>query len=127
MSQLTKILLCVGSNYMPEENMVRAKGLMKDLFPDIFFTRDVWTEPIGINSDKFLNCLASAYTYHGIKQIEMAIKQIEHKCGRKKPEAHNGIIKMDIDILLFGDMKLHEDDWNRPYISELIEEINYLK
>lgn len=127
MSQLKRMLISIGSNNFPEDNMIRAKKMMENLFTDIKFSKDVWTEPIGLNSEKFMNCVAQTYTYHGLKQVSRALKQIEHKCGRKKPETRNGLISMDIDILLFGSFKLHEEDWNRPYISELIDDINNLK
>jgi hypothetical protein len=27
---------------------------------------------------------------------------------------------MDIDLLLYGKEKLHEDDWDREYVKELV-------
>jgi DNA polymerase-3 subunit beta len=31
-----------------------------------------------------------------------------------------GIIALDIDLLLFGSERLHEGDWNRGYIKNLL-------
>ena len=38
----------------------------------------------------------------------------------------NGVIVIDIDLLRFGDKKLHKDDWERPYIRQLLEEMNLI-
>lgn len=88
----------------------------------IIFTECVWTEPIGIKSDKFLNCLAFTHTQHKLEYLCMALKHIEQACGNSKRARTNNIVKMDIDILKYGDITLHTDDWNRKYIADLIKE-----
>lgn len=124
MGQMKRMLISIGSNKSQVENVAKAKELLDGLFANVVYSKDVWTRPVGMFSDNFLNCLASFTTSHGEKQVAAALKQIENRCGRKKPEARNGIIRMDIDILLFGDERRHECDWGRPYIMDLIEDIN---
>ena len=31
---------------------------------------------------------------------------------------------MDVDILKYGDVIMHEDDWKRQYIIQLLKELN---
>jgi 2-amino-4-hydroxy-6-hydroxymethyldihydropteridine diphosphokinase len=53
----------------------------------------------------------------------VAIRNIEGRCGNRKAFRTRSIISIDVDILLYGDKKLHEADWERPYVKELMESL----
>ena len=38
-----------------------------------------------------------------------------------------GVVEADIDLLMYDDVKLHEKDWQRSYIKELVEELRVKK
>lgn len=122
MSRNNRIILSIGSNTCQEENMNKAYVKLRALFPTISFSTILWTDPIGIVSDRFMNRLAFFTNNHGLPQIERALKQMERSIGNSKTERKQGIIKIDIDILLFNDQKLHENDWDRYYIKELLKQ-----
>lgn len=122
-----EIVISLGSNDRQETNMIIAKQLLEQLFGDIQFTKSVWTNPIGIESDRFLNCLAIAHTKHREPQIKSALKRIEIRCGDTRAFRSINIVRMDIDILLFDGQRLHADDWQRPYIKNLMREINHIR
>lgn len=124
MEKKSTLIIALGSNKDAKKNMDKARGLLQHLFKGVVFTSCIWTDPINIESDKFLNCLAYAETTHQVKQLEMALKQIERRCGDGKSLRRTNIIKMDIDILQFDDVKYHEKDWTRPYIIKLLDELN---
>ena len=122
-----EIVISLGSNDRQETNMIIAKQLLEQLFGDIQFTKSVWTNPIGIESDRFLNCLAIAHTKHREPQIKSALKRIEIRCGDTRAFRSINIVRMDIDILLFDGQRLHAEDWQRPYIKNLMKEINQIR
>ena len=122
-----EIVISLGSNDRQETNMIIAKQLLEQLFGDIQFTKSVWTNPIGIESDRFLNCLAIAHTKHREPQIKSALKRIEIRCGDTRAFRSINIVRMDIDILLFDGQRLHTEDWQRPYIKNLMKEINHIR
>ena len=122
-----EIVISLGSNDRQETNMIIAKQLLEQLFGDIQFTKSVWTNPIGIESDRFLNCLAIAHTKHREPQIKSALKRIEIRCGDTRAFRSINIVRMDIDILLFDGQRLHAEDWQRPYIKNLRKEINHIR
>ena len=122
-----EIVISLGSNDRQETNMIIAKQLLEQLFGDIQFTKSVWTNPIGIESDRFLNCLAIAHTKHREPQIKSALKRIEIRCGDTRAFRSINIVRMDIDILLFDGQRLHTEDWQRPYIKSLMKEINHIR
>ena len=122
-----EIVISLGSNDRQETNMIIAKQLLEQLFGDIQFTKSVWTNPIGIESDRFLNCLAIAHTKHREPQIKSALKRIEIRCGDTRAFRSINIVRMDIDILLFDGQRIHAEDWQRPYIKNLMKEINHIR
>lgn len=117
------LIIALGCNSDHEACMEKAKKTVSRFFENnIVFTKMIWTLPVGIKSDKFLNCLALTRTELDFRQTEKALKQIEAECGDTKADRSRNIIRMDIDILLFGDMRFHIEDWKRDYVKELIRE-----
>lgn len=124
-NKIKLVVLALGTNTDQEMNMSIAEYLLTKLFPDIKFSEQIWTQPIGIKSDMFLNELAFANVGHGASQIEPALRNIERKCGCTRAERTKNIIKIDIDLLQLGDTKYHVNDWDRQYIKDLIEQNPY--
>ena len=125
MAKAKEIIIAIGSNFTQRKNIEYAKAqLCGILCDDIIFSKETWTQPIGIKSDLFLNCLCVATTKHSCKQIKIALKHVERKCGRTLKNDRLGHVMLDLDILKFDGELFHEDDWKRDYISELIEDIN---
>lgn len=123
MTELKELILALGTNCNQEKTISLAQEKLRSMFgKDIIFTECVWTEPIGIKSDKFLNCLAFTHTQHKLEYLCKALKHIERTCGNCKRARTNNIVSMDIDILKYGGLTLHTEDWNRKYIITLIKE-----
>jgi 2-amino-4-hydroxy-6-hydroxymethyldihydropteridine diphosphokinase len=80
-----------------------------------------------MQSERFLNCLAIAHTKHREPQISSALKRIEIRCGNTRALRTVNIVRMDIDILLFDHQRLHEKDWKRSYIKNLMKEIDSIR
>ena|SRR5574344_143987 len=119
-----KVILALGSNINQEANMRQAENLLCQLFgKNIIFTDTIWTLPIGIKSDKFLNCLAVFHVSQEMKSLDDALKKIECQLGSDKLQKQIGIVPIDIDILKFGDIVCHMEDWKRSYIRQLLERI----
>lgn len=124
MDDSKQIILALGSNSEQTIGMGKAKTLLMALLGDVRFSKTIWTSPIGIQSDNFLNCMAKANTSMSFSCLNAALKKIEHLCGDTSSNRKENIIKMDIDILQYGTEIRHEKDWSRPYIIELLNELN---
>lgn len=114
------IVISIGSNFEQEVHVEEAKRALGIFFPDITFSQALWTEPVGMESDDFLNLLAVASTHRPLADVEAILKNIEKSCGRKPLDKEMGMVKMDLDILLYDKMRLHEHDWERAYIKKLL-------
>ena len=125
MSDKQKLLIALGTNVNQKQNIQKAMNLLRKTWHDILFTKSKWTKPIGMDSDLFYNCLAYTKVDEDLPQVQQKLKNIEKACGNTEADRVLQKIQMDIDILMFGTRKLHEQDWQRSYIQELIQEIDY--
>lgn len=123
MDDSRQVILALGSNSEQEVNMYKAKALLVALFGTIDFSKVVWTQPIGIRSNDFLNCLAVSRTSLDVARLNSALKKIEHLCGDTSENRKENVVKMDIDILRYDTTIMHEKDWDRPYILSLLDEM----
>lgn len=125
MSDKQKLLIALGTNVNQKQNIQKAMDLLRKTWHDILFTNLKWTKPIGMDTDLFYNCLAYTKVDEDLPQVQQILKNIEKACGNTEADRVLQKIQMDIDILMFGTRKLHEQDWQRSYIQELIQEIDY--
>lgn len=114
--------MVLGSNTNPRRNLEKAKAALRGVLPDIVFTESIVTEPIGMVSDSFLNCMAKATSTLSMERLVLSVKEIERALG---DDGHDtNVVNIDIDILQYGDMKLHAEDWRRDYIKVLYVRLN---
>lgn len=125
MSDKQKLLIALGTNVNQKQNIQKAMDLLRKTWHDVLFTNLKWTKPIGMDTDLFYNCLAYAKVDEDLSQVQQILKNIEKACGNTEADRAHQKIQMDIDILMFGTRKLHEQDWQRSYIQKLIQEIDY--
>lgn len=114
-----KIIVALGSNCDQEKNVLYAMDRLRGLFPDFSFSRMLWTEPIGIESDKFVNALGWGMVEYTADEIVGILKDIEKECGRKAEDKARNLVRLDLDLLLYGKQRFREDDWKRDYILTL--------
>lgn len=119
-----QVILALGTNVNQERNMKQARQLLVDTWPDMKFTTPKWTQPIGMSSALFYNCLAYTEVEESLEELTEKVKNMERICENTGAERSLNRIQMDIDILLYRDKKLHIDDWQRDYIQELMNEID---
>ncbi|MBQ7422637.1 MAG: 2-amino-4-hydroxy-6-hydroxymethyldihydropteridine diphosphokinase [Prevotella sp.] len=118
-----QVILSVGSNTFQEKNVAKAKEILKKLLHDAVFSESIWTEPEGLQSDRFLNCLAAGSTVLTLEKLQTKLKQIEIELGDAPENHRNGIVNIDIDTLQYGHRRLKEKDWKRSYVQKLIKQI----
>lgn len=121
---VTKIIISLGSNMLPEYHIDQAVCLLRQAFGELMVTRQLWTEPVGMESScKFLNMLVMASTAWSMQQVQDELKRIEVLCGRKPEDKAKGIVVVDADLLLYNDKRCHLGDWQRDYVKILMEEL----
>lgn len=127
MQKAHNVIVAIGTNFRRHDNMAMAIRMIGERFGGAVFTSAISTEPVGISSAPFLNALASAYTHKNISETVNALKGIEAECGNSSELRKDNKVAMDIDLLLYDDTRMHIDDWQRPYIKFLFEELENKK
>ncbi len=106
-----KTIIALGSNSNQEENISKAQILLKQRFEGIKFSDAQWTEPIGIKSDKFLNCLGTFETDISLTQVKQCLKEIEQSMGDSHKNHQKGNVLIDIDLAQYGEEIVKEIIW----------------
>ena len=118
---MNKVLLSIGTNYDRETNLNICHQLLNGLFSDIIYSDTSITTPYGTDyENNFLNQLAVIYTDKNKEEISQLIKSLEKKMGRDSLDKQNGIVKIDIDLVIWNDEILKPADINRSYIADLL-------
>lgn len=120
-----QIIIALGSNTNPRQNMERASSAIELLLPDIRWSEAVYTAPEACsNPALFLNRVGIAHTSLPVADLIRHFKQIERALGRVPENKHQGIIPMDIDLLQWNDDLLKPDDLQRSYIKAGISQLS---
>ena len=117
-------LICLGSNYEYGKRLEAASQALKLHFPDIVFGKEMETEAIGGTwLSPFGNQLAKFSTHLSAEEIRFILKQIEKDNGRMSEDKSQGIVKLDIDLLMYDDDILKPDDMKRDFIKQGLKEL----
>ncbi len=111
------VYLGFGSNLGNREDnikqacqLLRENGLVIEKFSSMIETDPVGGPPQG----KFINAVCKATTQLSPHQLLTLIHSIERKLGRVR-EVINGPRLIDIDILLYDQLKINEPDFKIPH------------
>ena len=122
---MVKILVSLGSNIYSKQNIDKAKRMLVYSFPDAVFTDFIIT---ATSSEKYVfpfrNVLAVFHTELFPDDIIRKLKSIEQAMGRHSRDKETGKVVIDIDLLLYGDLILRPEDYEREYVQQLLNDPN---
>ena len=122
------ILIAIGTNVIADR--IRFVEVhLEQCFENVRFTQIIPTEPIGerFKGKQFFNAVMAGKTNLDKSEVEELLKSIEQLAGNTLDKRNMGVVEADIDLLMYDDVKLHEKDWQRSYIKELVERIKEMK
>ena len=117
--------LCLGSNFYRIAHMAYAQRELKKHFPTIRFSEEMETEAIGSRFlSPFSNQVASFETTLSSEEVRAILKQIERDLGRLPEEKPQGVIRIDIDLLMYDDCVLKPADLERDFVKEGLKSLS---
>lgn len=118
------ILIALGTNVIADRIRF-VETCLEQCFENVRFTQTIPTEPIGerFKGKQFFNAVMAGKTFMARNEVVEQLKRIEQLAGNTLDKRNIGVVEADIDLLMYDDEKLHEKDWQRPYIKELVEEL----
>ena len=122
------ILIAIGTNVIADRIWF-VEECLEQCFENVRFTHTIPTEPIGerFKGKQFFNAVMAGKTFMARNEVVEQLKRIEQLAGNTQDKRNMGVVEADIDLLMYDDEKLHEKDWQRPYIKELVERIKEMK
>ena len=121
---MVNVILSLAANRYQKSNLAKARQRLGEVLTNIHYTTEQWTEPLSTKRrDPYLNQLAEGQTELGLEELNRRLKQIENDFGRTPEKRQRGIVPIDLDILQYGDQRHHERDWQRPYVADLLGQL----
>ena len=118
---MQQVFVSIGSNIDPRNNIEEARIILGNLF-DCTFSRLYETTAEGFEGNDFVNSVVGFETDLQLIELREKLKQIEKKMGRIDNQKGMSDRIIDLDIILYGDQVIEDDDFDIP--SKDIE--NYL-
>jgi 2-amino-4-hydroxy-6-hydroxymethyldihydropteridine diphosphokinase len=122
--QINEVIIGVGSNINPEENVRRSKNELKKIAKIIGQSEFLFTKPLYFNDQPdFLNGAFLIQTTLDISQLKEELSLIEDKLGRIREENKNNPRTIDLDIVIFNRQIVHKDLFERDFLQKAVKEL----
>lgn len=123
---MNSIVLSIGSNSVDREwqisNCVEwLKKLIHKMEQSSVYNSEAAN---GVDAD-YLNTVIKGYCNEDYESISASLKQYETVCGRTPMSKTEGIIPLDIDIVIWDDEIVRARDFAQPYFQKGWNEIKY--
>ena len=112
------VIIALGSNYQQTSHIQWASQRLETLISNLHFSRMIWTRDIKGSGKRYLNRLVCGTTSLSKEDLERTLKQLEAETGRNQEH-----VTLDLDLMQYDTERYHEKDWSRPYIQQLIPDI----
>ncbi|NDV67653.1 hypothetical protein D0T66_01915 [Dysgonomonas sp. 25] len=114
-------LISLGSNNNREHNIALCNRLLDDIYPDILYSATSVTKPYGERyQHDFLNQLAVIRTDRPYEEVIDTLKSLEKRIGRTPEDKLLGLVRIDIDLIVWNNKILKPEDMHRSYIHDLL-------
>lgn len=118
---MNKVLISIGSNFDSGNNVNCCRLLLDLHFENIFYSQVCETVPYGENyKHNFLNQLAVFTTEKPLSEVQNILKSIERQIGRTSNDKETGLVKIDVDLVVWNHEILKPKDISRTYVKSLL-------
>lgn len=121
MSAETSVFIAIGSNIEPRQRIARCLSLLGTVRETSLVRASSWyrTRPWGIvNQPNFINLAVGIETRLSPRELLQETQAIEAGLGRVR-NRKNGPRTLDLDILLFGERIVENEDLSIPHLGLL--------
>jgi len=108
------IVVSIGSNVEPEQNLRSAVRSLRRVFDQIVLSRVYRSKAVGFEGADFLNLVVSAHTNEGSRNVVDRLRDIEAAHRRDRSGPRFGPRTLDLDLLLYDDQVLAESNFRLP-------------
>lgn len=123
---MNTVVIGVGSNIDPNENIRKAKKYISKEHSLIRSSSFVRTKPVGfVNQADFINGAFLVKTDMTKKEFTNYLKEIENKLGRIRTSNKNGPRTIDLDVLIWNDKIIDQDCYEKAFLKNCLSELGF--
>lgn len=111
---MTQVYVSVGSNQQASHYVPKAVNLLKGKFPAFEMSPVYESEAVGFEGGNFINLVVGFETDLSLPDLASFLDQLEQDCGRTRKEGRFSSRTMDLDLLTYGDLSRHDEDYDIP-------------
>jgi 2-amino-4-hydroxy-6-hydroxymethyldihydropteridine diphosphokinase len=98
------VFVAAGSNVEPLENLRTALAALRERFGELRVSRAYANTAVGFDGSDFINLVVGFQTELSLSDVLAALHEVESACGRGRTAPKWAPRRMDLDLLLFGDL-----------------------
>lgn len=98
------VYVAAGSNVAPVESLVRALTALRERFPDLLVSPAYRNAAVGFEGEDFINLAVRFTTRLPLADLLEELHSVEAMCGRGRGAPKYEPRRMDLDVLLYGDL-----------------------
>lgn len=112
------VIIALGSSHLQAVHIQWASERLASCLQHLRLSRRLWTEDIRGTGIFYMNRLVAASTTLSATALEQQLKAIEAETRRTSDS-----VTLDLDLMQYDSQRFHEKDWPRPYIQQLLPDI----
>jgi 2-amino-4-hydroxy-6-hydroxymethyldihydropteridine diphosphokinase len=122
---LNLVVVGLGSNIDPKENIRTALRWIRELGEIRSQTNVLRTEPIGAPGQEwFMNCAVLLETELSPKELAVRLRDIEGSMGRPREGDRSGPRTIDLDVLVWNGRVVDENVYSRSFLGDAVRELS---
>ena len=117
-------IVSIGSNFNAEQNVTEVQILMNEAFTNVLFSNFQWIPAIGDHyTQPFYNGAVSFESNLTALELKPKLKAMEARLGRTPEQKAQGIVPMDLDIIVCNKEIVHQDYNRFPFVKEAVDSL----
>ena len=111
---MPRVYVGIGSNIDRDVNIRKGVAAIREKFGNLDLSSVYESEAYGFKGDNFYNLVAGFETNMAVDKLTALLREVEYKFGRRRHEKRFLSRTLDIDLLLYGDLVQHDDEYDLP-------------
>ena len=111
---MTRIYLSIGSNIERDANLRSCIQQLHEVFQPLTLSSVYRTRAVGFDGDDFYNMAVGFDSALPVEAVQACVRKIEDAHGRERLIRKYTSRPLDIDLLLYGDYKMHSGSLDVP-------------
>ncbi|MBT8420079.1 MAG: 2-amino-4-hydroxy-6-hydroxymethyldihydropteridine diphosphokinase [Gammaproteobacteria bacterium] len=111
---MARVYVSVGSNIERSRNIRFAIKRLHNAYAPLLTSSIYESDPVGFEGNRFFNLVIGFDTHDQLETVLQTLRSIENQSGRARDEARFSPRTLDLDLLLYDDLVIQEQDLNLP-------------